>query len=246
MERQGTSAELIVKRFVPVSIALAAAIAFFALGLQNHLSLDALRQHRAELQNLVEHHLVASCVGYIVTYAALVALSVPGGLVLTIAGGFLFGALAGTAKAVLGATAGATCVFLIAQTALGHLLQQRASGMIARLAEGFRRDAFSYLLVLRLVPLFPFCIVNLAPAIVGVPIRTFMLATLIGIIPGTFVYASVGAGLGSILDKEAELSLAHVMTPQILVTLLGLAALALTPTLYRMLKERRGTAKRRL
>lgn len=246
MERQDPSAELAVRRFVPVAIALAAVIAFFAFGLQKHLSLDALRQHRAELQGLVEHHLVASCVGYIVAYATLVTLSVPGGLVLTIAGGFLFGAIAGTGKAVLGATAGATCIFLIAQTALGTLLQQRASGMIARLSEGFRRDAFSYLLVLRLVPLFPFCIVNLAPAVVGVPLRTFMLATLIGIIPGTFVYANVGAGLGSILDKEAELSLAHVMTPEILVALLGLAALALTPTLYRMLKERRGTAKRRL
>jgi uncharacterized membrane protein YdjX (TVP38/TMEM64 family) len=235
MERNARSH---LRRFGPAALVVLAMAAVFGLGLHRYVSLEALRVHHAELQGFVARHFASAALVYVLGYAALVALSVPGGLVLTVTGGLLFGALLGAALAVVGATIGATGVFLIARTAVGDALQRRAGGAAARIAAGFRRDAFNYLLVLRLVPLFPFFAVNLAPALAGVPLRTFVIATFLGIIPATFVYASVGAGLGSLVEAGGEPSLAGVLTPEILVALGGLALLALVPVLYRHVRGR--------
>ena len=143
----------------------------------------------------------------LLVYAAVTATSVPGALLLTITGGLLFGTALGTALAVLGATTGATIIFILARSAFGDVLKGRAGAWVERMAEGFRENAFSYLLVLRLVPLVPFFVVNLVPAFLGVSLRTYVLATLLGIIPGAFVYASVGVGLRDIL-RVGELVLA--------------------------------------
>jgi uncharacterized membrane protein YdjX (TVP38/TMEM64 family) len=168
-----------------------------------------------------------------------IALSVPGGAVLTIAGGFLFGSILGTVLVVIAATLGATLVFLIARSALGDPLRARAGPFLQRMEAGFQENAFNYLLVLRLIPLFPFWIVNLVPAFLGVPLRTYVLGTLIGIVPGSFVFASVGAGLGSVLDSGQEFSPSSVLTPQIVIALVGLAVLALLPVAYRKWRRRR-------
>jgi uncharacterized membrane protein YdjX (TVP38/TMEM64 family) len=175
---------------------------------------------------------------YIAIYALVIALSVPGGAVLTIAGGFLFGSVIATLLVVFAATLGATLVFLIAKTALGDPLRARASPFLKRMEAGFQEDALNYLLVLRLIPIFPFWIVNLVPAFLGVPLRTYVLGTFVGIIPGSFVFASVGAGIGSVLDSGEEFSPSSVLTPQIVIALVGLAALALLPVAYRKLKAR--------
>ena len=137
-------------------------------------------------------------------YIVVVALSVPGGALLTITGGFLFGWLVGGLSTVIGATIGATIVFLIAKTSLGETLAAKAGPWMAKLSEGFRNDAMNYLLFLRLVPAFPFWLINLAPALLNVPLSTFVIATFIGIIPGTFAFAFLGAGLDSIIDKQRE------------------------------------------
>ena len=168
------------------------------------------------------------------------ALSVPGAAVLTVAGGFLFGALEGTVLVVIGATVGATLLYLAAKTALGDALRARAGGLVHKLEAGFRENALSYLLVLRLVPLFPFWLVNLAAAVLGVPPATYVLGTFVGIIPGSYVYASVGAGLGSVFDQGGEPSLKGALTPQVLVALVGLALLSLVPVAYKRLKAAAG------
>jgi uncharacterized membrane protein YdjX (TVP38/TMEM64 family) len=221
--------------------ALALAIALvFALDLDRFLTFDALREHREALTGFVADNIVLAALVFTVVYAAAIALSVPGGAILTIAGGFMFGSILGSGLVVVAATLGATLVFLIAKTALGDPLRARAGPFLQRMEAGFRDDALNYLLVLRLIPLFPFWIVNLVPAFLGVPLRTYVLGTLIGIIPGSFVFASVGAGLGSVLDSGQEFSPSSVLTPQIVIALVGLAVLALLPVAYRKWRARRG------
>jgi uncharacterized membrane protein YdjX (TVP38/TMEM64 family) len=105
--------------------------------------------------------------------------------------------------------------------------------------EGFREDALSYLLVLRLVPLFPFFLVNLVPAVLGVPLRTYALGTFFGIIPGTFVYCLVGNGLGAIIDKGGEPDIGKIFEPEILSALIGLALLSLIPVVYKRITRAR-------
>lgn len=226
------------RRWLPLALLLAAACLVYATGLHRSLSLDVLRIHRAQLQELVAAHPFAAPLAYVAVYAAAIALAVPGALVLTLSGGFLFGPWLGGSLAVLGATLGAILVFLIARSSMGASLRARAGPWLRRLEAGFREDAFSYLLVLRLIPLFPFWLVNLVPAFLGVPLRTFALATLIGIAPASLIFASVGNGLGAVLDRGEEPDLGLVLEPSILLPLLGLAALALLPALYR--RYRRG------
>jgi uncharacterized membrane protein YdjX (TVP38/TMEM64 family) len=226
------------RRLLPLAVLLAAIALVFATGLHRYLSFDALRENRQALQAFVADNYLAAALLYLAVYAAAVALSVPGAIILTVTGGFLFGSLAGTALVVIGATTGATLLFLIAKTALGDSLRRRAGGLVTKLEAGFRENALSYLLVLRLVPLFPFWLVNLAAAVLGVPLATYVLGTAVGIIPGSYVFATVGAGLGSVFDQGGEPSLAGVLTPQVLTALIGLAVLSLIPVAYKKLKGR--------
>jgi uncharacterized membrane protein YdjX (TVP38/TMEM64 family) len=196
-------------------------------GVADYLSLDALRVHRGTLVAFVAGHGWLAGLAYVAIYTGVVAFSLPGAAVLTLAGGFLFGAWLGAALTVVGATAGAILVFLFARTLLGENALDRFGAPAARLAEGIRRDAGPYLLVLRLVPLFPFFLVNLVPAFVGVPFVTYALTTFFGIIPGTAVFSLAGAGLGSVLDRGGALTPESVLTPQIIAGLVGLALLSL-------------------
>lgn len=227
------------RRLLPLAVLALAIALVFATGLHRYLSFDALRQNREVLEDLVARRHALAALGYVALYAAAVALSVPGAAVLTVAGGFLFGALEGTVLVVIGATTGATLLYLAAKTALGDALRARAGGLVHKLEAGFRENALSYLLVLRLVPLFPFWLVNLAAAILGVPPATYVLGTFVGIIPGSYVFASVGAGLGSVFDQGGEPSLKGALTPQVLVALVGLALLSLVPVAYKRLKGQR-------
>jgi uncharacterized membrane protein YdjX (TVP38/TMEM64 family) len=228
------------RRFLPATALAAGLVAFFAFGLHHYLSLDTLRDHRAELEALVVDHLFLAGGLFTLVYAVVTAVSIPGALFLTIAGGLLFGTALGTGLTVLGATVGATILFVIARSTLGSALRGRAGGWVDRMAAGFRSNAFSYLLVLRLVPLVPFFVVNLVPAFLGVPLRTYVIATFIGIIPGAFVYANVGAGFGAILSMDGPFSPSSVLTPKVVTALCGLAALSLLPVAYQQLKGRFG------
>lgn len=242
--KQGTKGRIDVRRalwrFAPVAVLLILIVTFFALGLDDYVNLQAVADHHDTLSDFVTEHFLFAIVAYLAFYAAFVAISVPGAAVLTVVGGFLFGTILGSLLTIIGATAGATVIFLIGRTALGDALRKTAGGAISRMAEGFQKDAFNYLLVLRLVPVFPFFVVNLAPAFLGVKLSTFIGATFVGIAPGTFVFSSVGAGLGSVLARGDEISLGSVMTPQIITALVGLALLALIPVGVRRWREWRG------
>ncbi|MBM3502975.1 MAG: TVP38/TMEM64 family protein [Alphaproteobacteria bacterium] len=227
------------KKLLPLVGLIAVIAVIFLTGIHRYLSFDTLREHREALTGFVTEHGVVAGLLFVAIYAVAVACSVPGATILTVTGGFLFGPVLGTTANVIGATIGATALFLIARTSLGEPLRQRAGPALQKLEAGFRENAFSYLLVLRLIPLFPFFIVNLVPAFLGVSTRTFVLATLVGIIPGGFVYTLVGAGLGSVFDRQEAFTLTGVLTPEIIAALLGLAILALLPVAYKKLRARR-------
>jgi uncharacterized membrane protein YdjX (TVP38/TMEM64 family) len=217
------------RRLLPLGLLVAAWIAFMLAGGYRYLTFSALAQNRDWLCGLVQQWGILSAFVYIVVYATLVALSVPGAVILTIAGGFLFGTWVGGLCAVIGATLGATAIFLAARGGLGGLAR-RAGRFVGKLEAGFRADAFNYLLVLRLVPIFPFWLINLVPALVGVRLLTYVLATFLGILPGTFVFASLGNGLGSLVEEP---DLAIIFKPSLLVPIVGLALLALVPVGYK-------------
>ena len=217
------------RRLLPLGLLVAAGLAFVAIGGGRYLNFAALAENRDWLCGLVQSWGVVAGLLYIAVYAGLVALSVPGAAVLTIAGGFLFGPWIGTLCAVVGATLGATGIFLATRAGLGGLAQ-RAGPLAGRLEAGFRADAFNYLLVLRLVFVVPFWLVNLVPALVGVRLSTFVLATFLGIIPGTFVYASFGNGLG---DVVGEPGLGVLLRPSVIGPIIGLVILALVPVGYK-------------
>lgn len=227
-----------VKRFLPIILVVVGIGVFFASGANHYLSFAALSHHRADLLAFADEHGVASVAVFIVTYILVVGLSLPGGVWLTLAGGFVFGGVLAGIYAVFGATIGATLIFLAARTAFGEVLRGRAGAGLAKMEDGFRQNAFQYLLVLRLVPLFPFWLVNLVPALLDVKLSTYVIATLIGIIPGTFVYAHVGAGLGAVFESGAEPDLGIIFQPEILLPILALAGLSLIPILYQKWKQR--------
>lgn len=182
-------------------------VAFFALGGQRYLSLDTIKSNRDALLRFTEAHFAASLAIAFFIYAGAVAFSLPGGLILSLTTGFVFGKWAGTVLVVAAATIGATIVFLAARYIFADAARRRLGALGERINAGFTENAFSYMLFLRLVPAFPFFLVNLAPAFTSIPLRTFVLATLIGIIPGTFVFVNLGETLGRIDSLQGLVSL---------------------------------------
>ena len=238
-------ARALLLRSLPFALIVLATAAVYGSGVWRTFSFEHLLGSRDEMRSWVAAHTLLALAAYGALYVAVVALSVPGALLLTIAGGFLFGALIGGTVTVFAATLGASLLFLAAQGSLGAVLRARAGPWLSRIKAGFSGDAVSYLLFLRLVPLFPFWLVNLAPALLDVRLRTFVWTTFVGIAPATFAYAYAGASLESVAaaQKQAyESCLAagepgcklHVyvhqfMTRDVLFTLVALGILALIP-----------------
>lgn len=228
--RRGAAA---LQRLWPAGLLLGALALAYALGVHRWLSFEALAAHRSALLGQVEARPVLAGAAYVLAYTAVVAFSLPGGAVMSITGGFLFGVVAGTGLAVLGATAGACLLFLAARRAVGDALRARGGPLLARLQEELRRDGFLYLLSLRLLPLVPFWLANLAPALAGMPFRSYALATLLGILPGTAVFAGIGAGLGQVFDAGGRPDPGVILSPGILLPMMGLAALSLLGAWWR-------------
>jgi len=226
------------RRLWPILLLAATALAAYGLGLHRYLSLEALAAHRGALHDLVSARPVAALAAYALLYVMVVTLSLPGGAVLSLTGGFLFGPFLGSAVAVLAATLGACLIFLVARRALSASIAARGGALLAKLGEELRREGFWYLLSLRLLPVVPFWLANLAPALAGMPFRSYAVATLIGIIPGTAVYAGIGAGLGQVIDSGGEPDLAIIFSPGILLPLIGLAALSLVGAWWRRLARK--------
>jgi uncharacterized membrane protein YdjX (TVP38/TMEM64 family) len=227
------------RRLIPVAILLLGLALFLLLGLERYFSFEMLSRNQAALAAWVAEHEVLAELLYVLAYTLIVAFSLPIAVVVTVLGGYLFGVWLGAVLSVIGATLGSVAVFLAARTAFYDLFHARAGRALARLEEGFRRDSFNYLLFLRLVPVFPFWLVNIVPALLGVRLWPYAIATFIGIIPGAVVYSSVGAGLGVLIDRGEAPDPAMIFEWRFLLPLLGLGVLALLPVLYTRLRRRR-------
>ena len=225
-------------RLLPLVAVGAVLAGFFALGWDQYLTFEALRENRAQLMNWTATHYGLAILTFVALYTTATALSLPGAIWLTIGGGFLFGSLEGTVWAVLGATIGATIIFLVARYSCHDLFCEKAGPALKKMEVGFKDNAFNYLLFLRLVPLFPFWLVNLAPAVLGVDLRRYVIATFLGIIPGGFVYASVGSGLGSLFDSGQSPDLGVIFTPEIIIPIIGLAILAVVPVAFKKFRNK--------
>jgi uncharacterized membrane protein YdjX (TVP38/TMEM64 family) len=226
------------KRIWPVLLLMALVAAVRASGLQHYATLETLGQQQAALRAFVTAQPVIAPLAYAALYAAMVTLSIPGGAPMSVAGGVLFGLLPGAVYAVTGAEAGAVAAFLLARTVAGDFLTRRANGLLDRVRSGLQQNGFSYLLALRLLPIVPFWLTNLAAPLAGMRLVPYAAATLLGIIPATFVFVSLGAGLGDALATGERPDLGIVFTPRVLLPLLALAVLALVPVGWRRWRAR--------
>jgi len=227
------------RRFLPVAILLLGLALFLLLGLGRHFSFEALSRNHAELTAWVAANGALAALAFVLGYAVAIAFSLPIGILMTTLAGYLFGPWLGAFLAIIGATLGAIALFLAARTAFYDLFHARAGAALARFEQGFRRDSFSYLLFLRLLPIFPFWLVNIVPALLGMRLDRFALATVIGIVPGSVVYSSIGAGFGVLIERGEMPDLGAIFQARILLPLLGLAALALLPVIYARLRSRK-------
>lgn len=225
-------------RWLPILILIMLLILAFSLGWFRYLSFTALTQYHHTLQQWTNTHYAASVCLFMLVYIVAVSISLPGASILTLLGGFLFGIIPGAIYVVLSASIGAAIIFLAVKTALGDMLQRKAKGWVSKLEAGFRKNAFNYLLFLRLIPLFPFWVINIVPALLNVNLRVFFIATILGIIPGTTVYVAVGNGLSAIFKTGGTPDLSIIFKPSVLIPILCLAALSLVPLLYQKLRKK--------
>lgn len=241
-------------RLWPLGALIAVMGVAYAFGLHEAITLDAIIQRRESLAGLVDNNIVLAVGGYIAVYALAVAVSFPGASLLTILGGFLFGVALATVLTTFAATLGASIIFMAAKTSVGSFLRERAGRFARRFAEGFEENAFSYLLSLRLVPLFPFWLINVVPALFRVSLATYVAATAIGIVPGVIVYSLLGDGLNGLIAAQeqanpgcasagtCEIDLSALVTPKIILAMVGLAIVALIPVAVRKWRARRAAA----
>ena len=226
-------------RLWPVAVILAGLALAVSQGWHSHLTPAALGENASYLAGLVEENFWLVLVAFVLIYAAATAFMVPASA-LTIGGGFLFGLGVGTPATVIGATAGACILFLAARSSVGAALKSVAGPFLARMEAGFNDNALSYMFSLRLIPLFPFAVVNIAPAVLGAKFRDYFVATLLGIIPGTLAYTWIGAGLrGTLLDAAASGeqvdvgALVSSAASNLIPAFFALGAVALIPAIYK-------------
>jgi len=212
---------------------------FFYFRLYHYLSFNSLRTNRELLLAWSQQYFMWVVLSFMALYVIVVACSIPGATFLTLVGGFLFGPWWATVMVVISATLGAFIVFLAVELALRDWVAKKATKWLKVMEQGFQHNAFSYLLFLRLVPLFPFWLVNIVPALLGISKRIFLIATFIGIVPGSFVYVLVGNGLGHVFDSNEIPDLTIIFDPKIFIPLMALALLSLLPVIYKYIKGKK-------
>lgn len=216
---------------LPILLIVAVAI-IGAFTLRDHITFDALAQNRARLLAIRDANYPLAVAGFIAAYTVFVAFSLPGALILTLTGGFLFGLFPGVAYNVIAATIGACGIFLAARAGFGASMAQRMAdggGAAARLQAALRENEWSMLFIMRLVPIVPFFLANLIPAFTGTRLARFAISTFLGIIPGALVFTSVGSGLGAVFARGEAPDLSILWQPHIIGPILGLAALSALP-----------------
>ena len=235
------------KKIIQVSLALFKPIlffvflgvlfAFFLLDFDQYISLTTLKENRTVLAEFIVKAAFVSWTVYVLLYALLTLFSVPGVVLLTIASGLFFGPVLGSILTILGATLGASGLFLVVRYVFGNIAYQKVGDRIQKFENEFKKNPFVYLLFLRFLPIFPFWLVNVVPALLGMNFGLYVLGTLIGIIPGTFVYTMVGNGLVKVLEFDAGLDEKILFATEIFLPLLGLSILILLPVLYKRFKK---------
>ncbi|MCF6303024.1 MAG: VTT domain-containing protein [Devosiaceae bacterium] len=238
-----------VKQWAPIALLATAFIVFFATGLHEMLTLDELARRYGDLNAFIEHNFWISVFGAIATYIVVTAASLPAASLLSVAIGLMFGWAIGATIIVIGATLGASILFFAARSLLVDFFRQRAGDKLNVMAAGFRNDAVSYMLFLRLAAIFPFFVVNFVPAILGVRFSVFFWTTAIGIIPGTIAYAFAGEGLRSIVAERAiactqniapcgqPFSIGDIVTREMLIAFILLALVSLLPVVLKRLRK---------
>lgn len=235
-----TFLQALLRRLPLVAIAVAAVLGLVFFG--PYLNFHTLERNRQHLLDMRDEHYALTSIIFIAIYTVVVITSIPGSLILTMTGGFLFGMFPGALYNIIAAWSGAVIVFLAVRTSLGHDIAARIAargGSIGRLQTALIEHEWSVLFSMRLIPVLPFFITNLVPAFVGVGFTAFAVTTLIGIIPGGLIYTALGDGLGEVFDAGEVPHLDIVLQPKFLYPLLGIAALSLLPFLLRLLRRSR-------
>ncbi|MEM9097102.1 MAG: VTT domain-containing protein [Pseudomonadota bacterium] len=222
------------KKYLPIAVIAIGAVAGFVF-LKDYLSFTALEQNYQALTDWRDQNFLLTILAFSGAYILAVVFSIPGAIWLTLLGGFLFGMVLGSVIVVLSATLGATGLFLAARTSFGALLRSKAGGWVSQLEARFKEGEISFMLIMRLVPAVPFFIANLVPAFLGVSLFNFVWTTLVGIIPGTIVFISIGSGLGEQLSRGEAPDLGVIFEPHVLGPLLGLALLSALPLILKKL-----------
>ena len=218
-------------RWVILAVFGLVVVAFFYFDLGQYLSLNSLKENKDGLRNYTDKHYFLMVILFIGVYIAQTAFSLPGAAILTLAGGFLFGVFFGTIYVNIGATAGATLAFFAARYLFRDSIEKRFGQKLESIQKGFSKNGFSYLITLRLIPLFPFFLVNLASGLTRLRLPTYVTATALGILPGSLIYCNAGKQLGNIN------SLGDIASPGVLGAFILLGLLALVPVMYQKLKK---------
>ena len=226
-------------RFIPLLLIIIAIALVFYFKLDHYLSFESIKTHKDLLLTGIDQYYALSVCVFILIYIIIVTLSIPGATFLTLTAGFLFGILWGTVYVIISATIGATCLFLIVQLSVGQWLAAKNSHWVTRMQTGFQKNALQYLLFLRLVPLFPFSVINVVSGILNIKKSTFVIGTLFGIIPGSLIYTLLGNGLGHAFSTGKAPDLSIIFAPHIFWPLVGLAILSLAPIVYKYFKRKR-------
>ena len=226
------------KKFLPISLILLVSILVWYSNLYKYFNFETLKMYQKSTEIFVDNNLILSILIYSILYILIVGFSLPIATFMTLLGGFFFGQWLGSSFTVLSATVGASILFLSAKMASEDFISKKAGGFLKKMQGGFKDNAFSYLLTLRLIPIFPFLIINLACAFFQIPLRTFFWATLIGIIPGTFIYVSMGVALKEVIQKE-DFQANIILEPKIFLALIGLGLLSLFPIVYKYVNKKR-------
>lgn len=224
----------LVIRLWPLYVIGAGLLAAWAFGLFDYLSLETLRTQQDALRGFVSEHLVLAVGAYVLIYAAATLFMIPGALWITIAGGFLFGLYGGTPATVVGATLGASLLFFAARTSVGAALRERAGPFVKKMERGFQEDALSYMFALRFLPIVPFPVANIAPAVLGAKYRDYAITTALGIIPGVIAYTWIGAGLGATFAAGEDPNIASIAR-NLVPAFAALGVVSLIPVAYKKL-----------
>lgn len=226
-------------RWLPLGLLVLCMFLFFYFQLYHYLNFKSIREHRQlYVEWTHENYLLAVC-GFLLLYCLIIAISIPGAIVFTFASGFLFGTWWGTLYVLIGETIGCTFTFLAVKISLGEWVERKAGKWVKKMESEFRKNAFNYIMTLRLIPILPFWLVNIAAALVKVRLLTFVSSTFLGIIPLTVIYVSLGHSLGIIFDNQDAPNLEILLQPHIFLPLVGLSIFAMLPVLYQYVKKQK-------